>query len=33
MDLLIVTRLLLGIIGVYIGVRLMAGKEKDDENI
>jgi hypothetical protein len=33
MDLLIITQLLLGVIGVFLGVRLIAGKERDREDI
>lgn len=33
MDLLNMTHLLLGIVGVFLGVRLMAGKQRDHEDI
>jgi hypothetical protein len=32
MDLLIITHLLIGVIGVFVGVRLMTGKGRDHEN-
>ena len=33
MDLLIITHLLLGVIGLFIGVRLMTDKGREHENV